>query len=174
VNLIYSVVRRKEIFERLAALTLPIAIKVKPAPLPCADLSLTTTQGAADQARRDSLTPSTIATPSSSHSPPPEAVDSTSVHDMSHADPAVSPTVPPSSPFDLTFLRLQSLVSTLKVERLAEGDRKTSDEHTALEDGEEPTPPPRPANRFTPTEVGPSCPLSSSLSVAGLAPSSEG
>jgi hypothetical protein len=38
VNLIYSVVRRKEIFERLAALTLPIAIKVKPAPLPCADL----------------------------------------------------------------------------------------------------------------------------------------
>lgn len=28
VNLIYSVVRRKEIFERLAALTLPVAIKV--------------------------------------------------------------------------------------------------------------------------------------------------
>jgi hypothetical protein len=28
VNLVYSIVRRKEIFERLSALTLPVAIKV--------------------------------------------------------------------------------------------------------------------------------------------------
>jgi hypothetical protein len=43
VNLIYSVVRRKEIFERLANLTLPIAIKVprpaRPSAMLCADPS---------------------------------------------------------------------------------------------------------------------------------------